>query len=167
MDNYKFERLVNYGNVEGQTVINIDTMNGNIVCGISSEYNPTVKDFYRELLVYLESKRVLFNPGAVEQREHCITSVLEMKQTLSCSIRGKRLSDKELQPIREMIDACNNYLDKVGTLNACDFIILATQGYEWFDNSPNGALGGMRIRFRSAIHSIERDYALKYGKEIR
>ena len=167
MDNYKFERVVNYGNVKGQTVINISTMNGNIIGGTSDECKSTAKDFYRDLFVYLESKRVLFNPSAVEQREHCISSVLEMKQTLSGSIRGQRLTDIELQPIREMLDACNNYLDKVGTSDGPDFIILATQGCEWFDNSPNGALGSMRIKFRSAIKSIERDYAIKYGKEIR
>ena len=66
-----------------------------------------------------------------------------------------------------MLDACNNYLDKVGTSDGHDFIILAAQGCEWFDNSPNGALGSMRIKFRSAIKSVERDYAIKYGKEIR
>lgn len=167
MDNYKFERVVNCGNVKGQTVINISTMSGNIIGGTSDECKSTAKDFYRDLFVYLESKRVLFNPGAVEHREHCISSVLEMKQTLSGSIRGQRLTDIELQPIREMLDACNNYLDKVGTSDGRDFIILATQGCEWFDNSPNGALGSMRIKFRSAIKSIERDYAIKYGKEIR
>lgn len=90
-----------------------------------------------------------------------------MKQTLTASIRGKRLTDIELQPIREMLDACNNYLDKVGTSDGHDFIILAAQGCEWFDNSPNGALGSMRIKFRSAIKCVERDYAIKYGKEIR
>lgn len=167
MDKYESERIVKLGDVKGQTVINITKMNGNIVGGISGEDNPTAKDFYRDLLLYLESKRVLFNPGAVEQREHCIASVLEMKHTLSGSIRGKRLTDKELQPIREMIDACNNYLDKVGISDDSDFIILATEGYEWFDNSLNGALGSMRNRFRTSIHSIEKDYDLKYGKEIR
>lgn len=167
MDSSKYKRVIDYGDTRGQTVINISTMNGNIIGGTSNECKPTAKDFYRDLFIYLESKRVLFNPSAVEQREHRISSVLEMKQTLTASIRGKRLTDIELQPIREMLDACNNYLDKVGTSDGHDFIILAVQGCEWFDNSPNGALGSMRIKFRSAIKSVERDYAIKYGKEIR
>ena len=167
MDSSKYKRVIDYGDTREQTVINISTMNGNIIGGTSNECKSTAKDFYRDLFIYLESKRVLFNPGAVEQREHCISSVLEMKQTLTASIRGKRLTDIELQPIREMPDACNNYLDKGGTSDGHDFIILAAQGCEWFDNSPNGALGSMRIKFRSTIKSIERDYAIKYGKEIR
>ena len=130
MDSSKYKRVIDYGDTRGQTVINISTMNGNIIGGTSNECKSTAKDFYRDLFIYLESKRVLFNPGAVEQREHCISSVLEMKQTLTVSIRGKRLTDIELQPIREMLDACNNYLDKVGTSDGRDFIILATQGCE-------------------------------------
>ena len=45
MDNYNFERIVNYDKVEGQTVININTMNGDIF-GISSGDKPSAKDFY-------------------------------------------------------------------------------------------------------------------------
>ena len=166
MNYSEFKRIANYGDVKNQTIININKVNGNIVGGISGEYNPSVKDFYRNLLVYLESKRVLFNPGAVEQKEHCIASVLEMKQTLASSVMGMRFTDKELQPIRDMIEACNNYLDKVGILYDRGFII-DHQGWEWFNMSPNGALGSLRIGFRSAIENIERDYALKYSKEIR
>lgn len=166
MSNEDSPKVVSYGNVEGQTVININTMNGNIVGGVSGEDKSTTKDFYRDLLVYLESKRVLFNPGAVEQREHCIASVLEMKHTLSGSIHGKQLADKEFQPIRDMITACNNYLDKVGVIDGHRFII-DHQGWEWFNMSPNGTLESLRMGFCSAIESIERDYALKYGKEIR
>ena len=165
MDNYTFERVVNYGKVEGQTVISINTMNGDIF-GISSGDKPLAKDFYRDLFVYLESKRVLFNPGAVEQREHCIASVLEMKQTLSNSIMGKLFTDKELQPIRDMIAACNKYLDKVGVPDDRRFLI-NEDSWEWFDMSPNGALGSLRTGFRAAIQSVEKDYALKYGKDIR
>ena len=94
MNYSEFKRIANYGDVKNQTIININKVNGNIVGGISGEYNPTVKDFYRNLLVYLESKRVLFNPGAVEQKEHCIASVLEMKQTLASSVMGMSFTEK-------------------------------------------------------------------------
>jgi hypothetical protein len=162
----EFKKIMNYGDVKNQTIININKVNGNIVGGISGEYNPSVKDFYRNLLVYLESKRVLFNPGAVEQKEHCIASVLEMKQTLASSVMGMSFTDKELQPIRDIIEACNNYLDKVGIFNGHGFII-DHQDWEWFNMSPNGALGSLRMGFRSVIENIERDYGLKYNKEIR
>lgn len=164
MDSYKFQKIVNYDKVEGQTVININTMNGDIF-GISRGDKPSAKDFYRVLLVYLESKRVLFNPGSVEQREHCIASVLEMKQTLSSSIMDKHFTDNELQPIRDMIAACNNYLNKVGSSDDRRFLI-NQHGWEWFDMSPNGALGSLRTGFRVAIQNVENDYALKYSMDI-
>jgi len=126
----------------------------------------SAQDFYREILLYLESKRILFNPGAVEQREHCIASVLNMKETLSNSIFGKRLSDRELQPIREMIDACNAYLDKVGSSQGRAFIITSQNMCDWFDNSPNGSLGRLRGIFRSVIKKLEDEYGLRYSKEI-
>ena len=39
------------------------------------------------------------------------------------------------------------------------------QGYEWFDNSPNGALGVCELDFDRQYIVIERDLCLKYGKK--
>ena len=126
----------------------------------------TAEEFYRDILIYLESKRVLYNPGEVEQREHCIQSVLDMKDTLSKSVMGKRLSTKELQPIRKMVSACVDYLNKVGKPDGKVFVITAQSGCDWFDNSPNGSLGKLRGSFRSVIKELENEYRLHYSKDI-
>lgn len=68
--------------------------------------------------------------------------------------------------IRDMIAACNNYLNKVGVSDDRRFLI-NEHGWEWFDMSPNGALGSLRTGFCAAIQSVEKDYSLKYGKDIR
>lgn len=126
----------------------------------------SAEEFYRDILIYLESKRVLYNPGEVEQREHCIQSVLDMKNTLSKSVMDKRLSANELQPIRTMVSACNDYLNKVGKADGQVFVITAQSGCDWFDNSPNGSLGKLRGSFRSVIKGLENEYGLHYGKDI-
>lgn len=124
----------------------------------------TARDFYANLLQYLEFKRVLYNPGSMEQREHCIASVLDMKQTLMDGIMKNRLTPDELQPVREMLEVCNHYLDKVGKEEGHTFIIAIE--WEWFNMSPTGAMGKLRATFRNAIRQIEETYGLKYAKDI-
>ena len=126
----------------------------------------SVKDFYRDILIYLESKRVLYNPGKVEQREHCIQSVLDMKDTLSKSVMGKMLFPNELEPIRKMILACVDYLNSVGKPEGQLFVITAQSVCDWFDNSPKGSLGKLRGSFRSVIKGLEDKYGLHYSKDI-
>lgn len=124
----------------------------------------TAPDFYATLLQYLEFKRILYNPGSMEQREHCIASVLDMKQTLMDGLMKNQLTPDELQPVREMLEACNHYLDKVGKEEGQNFIL--TTEREWFNMSPTGAMGKLRATFRNAIRQIEEIYSLKYAKGI-
>jgi hypothetical protein len=132
-----------------------------------NHYGPetSAQDFYREILLYLESKRILFNPGAVEQREHCIASVLNMKETLSNSLFGNVSLTGNFTNTRDD-RCCNAYLDKVGFSQGRAFIITSQNMCDWFDNSPNGSLGRLAGTFRSVIKKLEDEYGLRYSKKI-
>lgn len=135
-----------------QTVININTMNGNI---IGAGVGASAEDFYRELYVYLESKRVLYYGCESENTMHCTESVLEVKRDLKDRIKHMGLSGSELKPINAMLDACNDYLDII-------------------DDSQNNsgtcrlkvALNALRDGFRIAVDNVETEYGLRFRHPI-
>ena len=85
--------------------------------GISwSKSNSPKKAFYY-LLLFLESKRILVNPINMEIKEWCIESVLEIKETLVTITKDIKFKNDEISIIRDLIDACNTYLDTVSPMN--------------------------------------------------
>lgn len=135
-----------------QTVINIDTMNGNI---IGASVAASTADFYRELFVYLESKRVLYYGCESENTMHCTESVLEVKRDLKDRIQQRGLSGDELKPINAMLDACNAYLNSIedvqNTGGTCKLKV---------------ALNALRDGFRGAVGDVESDYGLQFRHPI-
>ena len=139
-------------NTINQTVINIDTMNGNIIgAGVVT----STADFYRELFVYLESKRVLYYGCENENKKHCTESVLDVKRDLKDRIQQRGLSGNELKPINAMLDACNAYLDSIdrvqNTGGTCKLKV---------------ALNALRDGFRVAVGDVEAVYGLQFKHSI-
>jgi hypothetical protein len=63
----------------------------------------------RDVLAYLEDRRVLYEPSAFEVPGHCIESVLEIRRFLTDHLR--RASDDELAGnLRGMRAACRKFL---------------------------------------------------------
>ena len=115
----------------------------------------TTTDFFRELFVYLESKRVLYYGCESESPERCTESVLEVKHDLKDRIQKRGLNDLELQPIKRMLNACNTYLDVIGNQRNC------------VNRCPlKVALVALRDGFKYAIQDVELAYGLKFGHEI-
>lgn len=135
-----------------QTVININTMNGNI---IGAGVDTSVEDFYRELYVYLESKRVLYYGCESENTMHCTESVLEVKRDLKDRVKQRGLSGGELKPINAMLDACNDYLDAIedaqNNNGTCKLKV---------------ALNALRDGFRVAVGYVEAEYGLIFKHPI-
>lgn len=90
--------------------------------GISWNKTHSVKDKFSFLLLYLESKRILVNPIEMEKKEWCIESVLEIKKQLVAITEETVFKKDDLYVIRNMIDACNQYLDSVLVLDLPNII---------------------------------------------
>ena len=132
--------------------------------GVSWSKSLTAKEMFSHLLLYLESKRILVNPAHMEYKEWCIKSVLEIKETLVDITKDMSFKDNELCIIREMIDACNTYLDVVTPLNLNG--IIYKNGDNWCDLSFDSAMKKFRASFKEQIKTIEQKYKLKFNKEI-
>lgn len=132
--------------------------------GISWDNNTTAKDRFRYLLLFLESKRILVNPMYMELKEECIDSVLEIKQTLVSITKDVDFGEKDIDIVRSLIVACNDYLDTVRSDSIPHLIY--KDGYSWADTMFDSAMMKFRKEFSDSIKQIERTYKLQYKGKI-
>jgi len=74
------------------------------------------------------------------------------------------LKNDELTIIRDLIDACNDYLDTVSPMNLNG--IIYKNGDKWQDCNFDSAMKKFRGSFKAQIIKIENKYMLKFNKEI-
>ena len=132
--------------------------------GISWSKSNSPKEAFSYLFLFLESKRILVNPIDMEFKEWCIKSVLEIKETLVSITKDIKFKKDEISIIRDLIDACNTYLDTVSQMNLNG--IIYKNGDRWEDLSFDKAMKKFRLSFKAQIDIIERKYKLKFNKEI-
>jgi hypothetical protein len=98
----------------------------------------------RRVIVFLEDRRVLYDPCQMEVPDHCVRSVIEIRHHLSDEL-GKLDSGSELaESLRAMRAACWKFLDRVGT-DGREGIRYASGGgvQSWTFGSALGELRGM------------------------
>ena len=132
--------------------------------GISWDNNTTAKDRFRYLLLFLESKRILTNPMYMELKEECIESVLEIKQPLVSITKDVDFRDSDIDIVRSLIAACNDYLDTVRSDSIPHLIY--KDGYSWADAMFDSAMKKFRKEFADGIKRIEEKYDLHYKARI-
>lgn len=135
--------------------------------GVSWNKAISAKDKFSFLLIYLESKRILVNPIEMEKKEWCIESVLEIKNQLVSIAKDAAFKKEELLIIRNMIDACNQYLNTVSPLNLPNIIFKSRLLPEsWEDLNFDKAMKQFRKSFKQEIEIIEKCYRLSFNKTI-
>ena len=132
--------------------------------GISWNKTTSSKEMFSRLMFFLESKRILVNPIELEFKDWCIESVLEIKQQLVKITQELKLKDFDADIIRNMIDACNDYLDTVKPMNLPG--IIYKKDDRWEDLSFDRAMKAFRNSFKQEIAKVEKKYRLKFHKII-
>ena len=122
--------------------------------GISWNKTTSSKEMFSHLLFFLESKRILVNPIELEFKDWCIESVLEIKQQLVNITQEVELKDFDADMIRNLVDACNTYLDTVTPMNLPG-IIYKKDG-RWEDLNFDRAMKDFRNSFKLEIAKIEK-----------
>ena len=132
--------------------------------GISWNKTTSSKEMFTHLLFFLESKRILVNPIELEFKDWCIESVLEIKQQLVNITQELKLKDFDADIIRNLIDACNDYLDTVKPMNLPG--IIYKKDDRWEDLSFDRAMKAFRNSFKQEIAKVEKKSRLKFHKII-
>jgi hypothetical protein len=132
--------------------------------GVSWEKATSPTDRFKYLFLFLESKRILVNPIEMEIKDQCLRSVLEIRQALVEVTKDVDFPDADIGDVRQMINACNAYLDDVEPMNLTG--VIYKKGGNWADMAFDAAMKKFRNVFRNVIAEIGKRHRIKFAKEI-
>lgn len=132
------------------------------IFGVS--WNPGTAEvtYARQVLSYLEDRRVLYSPWNVEVPDHCVSSVLEIRHTLTSMLGQLDDKDERIVPhLRAMRAACRQFLATTDELRQWH-----GGPWPWMNGTPGwmftDALGELRAVF--GIHIAQ--LSAKFGIDI-
>ena len=135
------------------------------VFGISWNPKNTERDFAKEVVAYLEDRRVLYLPSEMEIPSHCIDSVLQIRHFLTPLI-GRLPEDSELtKSLRAMRAACRKFLTKSNGGDG-DIVRFGGSRGHWASWEFNGAVGELRGVFGVYLAKIAVAYGVDIEKEL-
>ena len=133
--------------------------------GLSWDQNTTAKDRFQYLLIYLESKRILVNPCEMELKKECVQSTLEIKHTLIEIVKDAIFDQEDLEIVRSMIGACNDFLNATRE-DDIPRLIYKLDGTHWANSRFDVAMKKLRSDFCCQLKKIEERHALSFMQEI-
>jgi len=134
------------------------------VFGISWNPESTERDLAKEVIAFLEDRRVLFVPSEVEIPMHCVESILKIRKFLTEKI-GKLDHESELsKSLRAMRAACRKFLDRTGAKN--DLILFGAQSGHYASWEFISAVGELRGVFGIHIARIAVTYGIDVEKDL-
>jgi hypothetical protein len=126
------------------------------------QWNPAEADCAaaRRILAFLEDRRVLFVPSEMELPQHCVESVLRIREFLTVEL-GKLEAGSELAlSLRAMRAACRKFMATVEADDRRAIHFGASQGHyaSWVFNGAVGELRGVfgvHIARLAAAHGLD------------
>ncbi|MEW2395859.1 DUF6650 family protein [Streptomyces sp. NPDC046862] len=117
-----------------------------------------------KVFVYLEDRRVLTMPRAViravEDPDHCVASVLQMRETLTQILMEPDTGDDLAENLKAMRAACRRFLDAAGPNHSGHF------GDRFESAAFGAALGELRAVFGIQLGVIAARYKLELSEEL-
>jgi len=128
--------------------------------GFGAEWQPPNSELQqvRELLHLLEDRRVLYVPSEAEIPQHCVESVLRLREELTAKMGGF-LDEDTIGSLRAMRAACRKFL---AATQRPELIENASHGGHWASWEFLSALGELRGVFGVHIAKL----AVKYKIDI-
>lgn len=112
----------------------------------------------RRVITFLEDRRVLFVPSEVEIPEHCVRSVIEIRQYLTTELQSLRDENEIENSLRAMRAACRKFMDAVGTRE--EIVRYGASAGHFASWEFIGAIGELRGVFGIHIARIAASYGL-------
>ena len=131
------------------------------IFGVSWNPEKTERDAAIKVISYLEDRRVLYVPSEMEVPQHCVDSVMQIRQFLT-SIIGNLPQESELsQSLKATRASCRKFLDETSAKDG-NIIKFGSQRGHWASWEFNGAIGELRGVFGIYIAKI----AVSYGIDV-
>jgi len=142
-------------------ITGIDTPFG----GLSWVSTGTAKSEIEGLLFFLESKRILINPTDMEIKSWCEESAIEIKNKLISLRIHYDFNPETVDTIRDMVSACNSFLDDMNRVNPQGIIYKNNNG-DWENATFSTAMKKLHKTFREKILWLSKKYKIDFSKEI-
>ncbi len=135
------------------------------IFGIS--WNPTEVDVTkaRRILAFLEDRRVLYAPSEMESPDHCVQSVLKIRDFLTAELGNLDSSDELSISLRAMRISCRKFLNTVSDPSN-EIIRYGGHHGHWANWVFTGALGEMRGVFGIHLAKIAAQYGLDVEDDL-
>ncbi|MDL2272530.1 hypothetical protein LJC23_05800 [Desulfovibrio sp. OttesenSCG-928-I05] len=122
----------------------------------------------RDVVIFLEDKRVLYVPSEMECPGHCVHSVLDIRSFLTTQLQ--RTTDDETLSgyIRAMRIACRKFLDRMNRneRKEHDFLRYAGSWGHWASWEFASALGELRGTFGVMLAQLAASYGIDIEDEL-
>jgi hypothetical protein len=122
--------------------------------GASWERVETERDEAKKLIIFLEDRRVLYEPFDIEVQDHCIQSVLQIRDYLTNLLSSLESSSKLAQTLRAMRASCRRFLNMSQAKRRPSHVEFVT------------ALGELRGVFGIHLAGIAAKYALEVEDDL-
>ena len=118
----------------------------------------------REVITFLEDKRVLYAPYEVEIPEHVIDSILDIRRFMTQCLGPGGLADELVASLRTIRAACRKFMEHVSTTDQRGRILLAPTAFgvgHMHDIEFNQLLGevrgvvGVEVARIAAAHGLD------------
>jgi hypothetical protein len=134
--------------------------------GLDWEAPVSQREVAQKVIVYLEDRRVLTRAGAalhaIEIPDHCVASVLQIRETLTQILMDPETGDELAENLKAMRAACRRFLDTVGS-NPSERRL---QTSAWAGAVFGAALGELRAVFGIQLGVMATRYKLSLPQEL-
>lgn len=123
------------------------------------------REVAREVIVFLEDRRVLYSPYEVEMPDHVVSSVFEIRHFLTECLRRGGIATELSDSLRAMRTACRRFIEATGQQRGPDLYVPTTRdiidggSMSWIFNQ---AFGELRAAFGLHIAQL----AVRYGIDV-
>jgi hypothetical protein len=131
------------------------------IFGVSWNPEKTERDIARQVITFLEDRRVLYNPCEMECPNHCVQSVLQIREFLTSKIAETPEKTELSNSLRAMRAACRKFLNTTGDPRG-DIIRYGFHDGHWASWKFISALGELRGVFGVHVSKI----AVAYGFDV-
>lgn len=132
------------------------------VFGISWEPPNTEREIAKSVVNFLEDRRVLYNPTELELPQHCISSVLEIRQFLTEKMDSLDQNCELAKNLRTMRSACRKFLDHAQRLER-SLPFSQSSYHAWVFYSSLGELRGI---FGLCLSQMVLSFGLDVEKDL-
>jgi hypothetical protein len=136
------------------------------IFGISWNPPKTDRAIVRRILTFLEDRRVLYSPSEIEVPDHCVQSVLRIREFLTDELAMFQSKDSIAGSVRAMRSACRKFLNTIQAEDDNRIVRFAHSPGHYASWEFNQALGELRGVFGVHIARLAAQYGLDVEDDL-